>query len=160
MKLAERFEIQNLDPELIKSERDRIFPVLQRILPFAKVIEVGSTAVEGVIGKQDIDFLARVPRNLFHAAKEALDQNFYRNERQFSAEDFQGYRVSSPLDIAIQLTAENGEHDVFERFLTLLRSDPELRRTYNELKVAFNLRPMDEYRVAKGDFIKRALANK
>ena len=130
------------------------------MLPFATVMEVGSTAVEGLLGKQDLDLLVRVPQDRFTEARSVLDHVFPRNERQLSDEEFQGYLVTSPLDVSVQLTIKNGRHDVFEDFVVLLRSDPELRRAYNELKVAWNRRPMEEYRAAKNDFIAKALAGK
>ena len=123
------------------------------------MIEVGSTAVEGVIGKEDLDFLVRVPPDRFGDARIILDRQFERNERQFANSEFQGYRVVSPIGVSIQLTTENGPLDVFEKFLLRLRSDPALRNAYNDLKLAWNGRPMDDYRAAKGDFIAAALAS-
>ncbi len=46
---------------------------------------------------------------------------------------------------------------MFERFLKLLRADPEVRRAYNDLKLNWNLRSMNDYRAAKVEFIEKAL---
>ena len=157
--MVELFHILNIDSALLRRERERILQLLNNLLSFGAVVEVGSTAVEGVIGKEDIDFLVRVPCDRFGEARNILDQHFERNERQLADSEFQGYRVASPIDVSVQLTIENGRYDDFEPFLLQLRSDPALRRAYNDLKLAWNGRPMEEYRAAKSDFIAAALAS-
>jgi GrpB-like predicted nucleotidyltransferase (UPF0157 family) len=115
---VERFEIRNFDPKLKESERDRVLKNLARLLPFATtILEVGSTAVQGIVGKEDIDLLVRVPRGQFSDARQILDRTYSRNERQFSDDEFQSYLVISPLEVAVHLVVQDERHDVFERFL-------------------------------------------
>ena len=87
-----------------------------------------------------------------------LDAAFERNEDQLSNAIYQGYHVRSELDVAIQLTVAGGPYDDFVPFLDALANDPTLVRRYNELKRAWDGRPMDDYRSAKSAFIREVLA--
>jgi GrpB-like predicted nucleotidyltransferase (UPF0157 family) len=153
------FQICDLDRGTLQAERDRILLDIRAAIPFASIMEVGSTAVDGVVGKQDLDFVVRVPLLRFEEARDILDKRFQRNQQQLSTAEYQGYLIPSFLDAAIQLIVEVGKHDNFERFLGLLRANGELRRAYNELKVAWNGRSMRGYRLAKESFIESALNN-
>jgi hypothetical protein len=101
--MSDIFHLQNLDPQLIAVERVRVFDLLQDLMPPGSVMEVGSTAITGVIGKQDIDFMVRVHRSEFIKVRDILDRNFRRNPDQLSNNEFQGYCVESSLDVSIQL---------------------------------------------------------
>lgn len=133
--------------------------LLAKIVPTESVFEVGSTAVAGIIGKQDLDFLVRVPPEKFQATRAALDQAFTRNPEQLSNAIYQGYIVESNMDVAIQLTIEDGPFDNFLAFLDRLRESAELRQEYNELKRQFDGALMADYREAKQVFIERVLAS-
>jgi GrpB-like predicted nucleotidyltransferase (UPF0157 family) len=155
--MTECFRIIQIDAGLLAAERDRVLALLKTLLPSAAVAEVGSTAVPGVVGKQDIDVAVRVPEANFSETRDILDAHFSRNETQLSNTKYQGYRVTSPLDIAIQLTVQGCEYDFFDRFLNHLRRDAALRASYNQLKMAWDGKPMDEYRAAKSRFIEAVL---
>jgi GrpB-like predicted nucleotidyltransferase (UPF0157 family) len=150
------FVVADPDPRLA-SERDRVLGLLRSAVPEAEVFEVGSTAVEGVIGKGDLDFLVRVAADAFPALLERLDAVLPRNPNQLSNEAYQGYLVPSPLDVAVQATVKGGPYDDFLAFLDALRADPALIAEYNALKREWHGRPMDAYREAKGAFVARAL---
>lgn len=152
------FRIQTIDAASLRRERTRVLHTLARVLPAAEALEVGSTAVDGVIGKGDLDVLVRVPEGDFPAARAALDGCFRRNPDQLANALYQGYTVDSALDVAVQLTVKGGPYDDFERFLEALRADPALVDRYNALKRAWHGRPMDAYRAAKAAFIEAVLA--
>ena len=148
-------------PAALDAERDRILAAVQAILPaLAEVFEVGSTAVPGVIGKQDLDLLVRAPLEAFEATREALDQAFSRDPGQLSNEEYQGYRVQSPYDVAIQCTVKGSSYDTFLDFLDALRSAPERVEAYNALKRQWHGRDMDAYREAKAAFIQDVLKDR
>jgi len=154
---TEIFQIRDLDSNTLLNERARVLRLIEEIVPFASVMEVGSTAIEGVIGKQDIDFAVRTPLERFEEARSILDRHFQRNANQLSNAEYQGYLVPSPLDVAIQLLVAGGKYDHFERFLKLLSADETLRNAYNALKISWNGRSMNGYRRAKQTFIDKAL---
>src|SRR6266851_3962180 len=115
-------------------------------------VSIGFRDRPGVVGKQDLDFLVKVPRGRFLRTREILDRAFERDRRQHSDHEFQGYCLPSTISGAIQLTVKDGRYDVFERFLEVLRAKPEVRRAYNELKRDWNLRSMNGYRATKAAF--------
>ena len=154
----ETFRVRQFDENLLRQEVDRVLGLIRKVVPSASVMEVGSTAIEGVVGKQDLDFVVRVPSNRFDQARRIMDLAFSRNSQQISNGEYQGYVVPSPLDVAIQLIVEDGQYDTFEKFLLTVSADPALKRAYNDLKVAWDGRPMKEYRVAKRCFIDSVLS--
>ncbi|UJR84006.1 GrpB family protein [Sandaracinus amylolyticus] len=159
--MIERFHIGAIDPSEHARVRDEVLAQLSRALPsWAEALEVGSTAVPGVIGKGDIDLLVRVPRERFDDARAIVDRLFERNPRQLSNEQYQGYLVPSHLDVAIQLTVRGGPYDDFVAFLDALRASPSLVERYNALKREWDGREMDAYREAKSRFITEALSRR
>ena len=156
--MTRKFYISKICSDILNSERKRITQRLLEIVPENHLFEVGSTAIEGVIGKQDIDFLIRVRPNDFVSIRTALDQIFTRNPDQLSNDLYQGYTVESEMDVAIQLTIEGGPHDHFLTFLSRLRANIDLRQKYNELKTEFDGCAMADYQNAKHKFINEVLA--
>lgn len=153
-----RFYLRNVNPGAIDAERERVLALLHSTVPVDRVHEVGSTAVPGVIGKQDLDFLVLIPAEEFEVTRSELDKRFPRDPNQMSNGCYQGYRVDSTLDVAIQLTVRGGSYDTFLYFLDRLKGSESLRAEYNRLKRSFDGRPMDEYRDAKRVFIERVLS--
>lgn len=157
--MVEVFRINDIDPSALDAERRRVLALLTAIVPPERVHEVGSTAVPGIVGKQDLDFLVLVQAQDFRSTRHDLDQQFPRNLGQLSNDVYQGYKVDSALDVAIQLTIEGSAHDNFLTFLDALRASANLRAEYNRLKQAFDGRAMDKYRDAKGAFIEKVLSS-
>lgn len=154
----EIFRLSHRAPADLAAERDRAIELLAAHVPMECIREVGSTAVEGVVGKQDLDLLVLVPPGVFTAIRARLDQVLARHSEQWSDDQFQGYVFASPLEVSIQLTVEGCPHDHFDRFLAALRSWPSLREAYNTLKAAYDGRLMSDYRAAKSAFIESVLA--
>lgn len=63
------FELREPPVDALERARETWLPRLEAGLPFAEILEIGSTAVAGVIGKQNLDFLARVRREDFVRAR-------------------------------------------------------------------------------------------
>ncbi len=157
--MEQTFRINEIDAAQLDAERQRVLNLITEHVESDYVFEVGSTAVTGVIGKQDLDFLVRVSAAEFCATRAVLDQHFARNPQQLSTDEYQGYLVKSKLDVAIQLTITHGPHDTFLKFLDLLQNSAELRDSYNQLKRRYDGQPMAEYRDAKQRFIENTLGN-
>jgi len=154
----EIFRVRHLDPRILAKERERVHSLLSACDLPGRVIEAGSTAVPGLVGKGDLDFLVLVSAAEFSVAREILDHHFSRNPEQLANEQYQGYKVESNMDVAIQLTIEGGRYDTFETFLEILNSSAEVREHYNRLKYAYDGKSMQEYREAKSAFIEKALS--
>lgn len=141
----------------MSAERDRVIAILKSCVPAEWISEVGSTALEGVIGKQDIDILVLVPEASFLEVRGRLDSTLRRDRNQLSDDQFQGYIFESSLDVAVQLTVKGGTYDEFHQFLDALRESPNLVDAYNTLKIEYDGKPMAEYREAKSAFIRSVL---
>ena len=157
MASEDTFRIVSHEPLRLERERARLFAVVRDATPVGSLLEVGSTAVEGVVGKEDIDFALVAPPHQFGVARADLDRRFERDLQQISNSEYQAYRIPSIFDAAIQLFVAGSQYDTFQSFLTHLRKSPSLRRAYNDLKSEWNGRPMQDYRAAKRRFIEAAL---
>ena len=75
--------------------------------------EVGSTAIAGITGKQDLDFAVRGSAERFEEARSVLDGLYQRNDAQQSDTGFPGYILESSLDASVQLLAAGSQYDTF-----------------------------------------------
>jgi GrpB-like predicted nucleotidyltransferase (UPF0157 family) len=141
-----------------REEKEKIMALLRALLPSNDVFEIGSTALEGMIGKCDLDFAVRVKPEDFENIRELLDGLFQRNSRQLSNEKFQGYLYPSPIDVSLQLFIEGSEYDDFDLFLEILRCNSEVYQAYKALKMAWHGRSMAGYLEAKNAFILKAFS--
>ncbi|MBB4236229.1 GrpB-like predicted nucleotidyltransferase (UPF0157 family) [Rhizobium esperanzae] len=151
------FRIVSHDCDEFRRERERLFIEVRNVTPVGLLLEVGSTAVPGLIGKEDIDFALIVPADQFVVARADLDKSFQRDGQQLSNFQYQGYVLPSKFDAAVQLTIRGSKFDTFQNFVSKMRRSPSLRRAYNKLKLEWDGKPMDEYRVAKRKFIEDVL---
>lgn len=140
------FRISSLDIRIMRLERVRVVRFLKALLPYADIHEIGSTVVPGVLGKQDLDFSIKVHADNSKQAKKSLDAEFFRNAEQIAYNCIQGYKVQSSLDLSLQLIVIDSRYDVFDAFICILKRDAELRAAYNQLKIHWDGRPMQEYR--------------
>lgn len=128
---------------------------LNRVLPWAEHHHVGSTAVPGSRTKGDLDVVVRVVQERFEEADAILAENFDRNLESDRTDDFSAFEDSSTdPDLGIQLVAKGSPADTFLDWIARLRADPALRREYDQLKAQYEGALMDEYRSAKGAFIR------
>ena len=65
MTQLELFHLRHIDASQLRTERDRVLRLIRKLIPSDSVMEVGSTAIEGIVGKQDLDFVVRVPSHRF-----------------------------------------------------------------------------------------------
>jgi GrpB-like predicted nucleotidyltransferase (UPF0157 family) len=129
---------------------------LRRLLPQADIRHVGSTAVPGSMTKGDLDVVVRVQPADFKLSEELLGAKFDRNTGSERTHDFSAFKDDSATpDLGIQLVAVGGPADNFHIWVQQLLDDPTLRRQYDELKLKFEGRDMEEYRLVKSDFITR-----
>lgn len=157
MTLEDKFRIVRHEPLRLERERARLFAVVRDATPLGSLLEVGSTAVEGLVGKEDIDFALVAPQHQFEVVRAALDRRFERDLQQISNCEYQGYIIPSTFDAAVQLLVAGSQYDTFDKFLSHLRESPPLRKAYNDLKAKWNGLPMKDYRAAKRRFIEAAL---
>jgi GrpB-like predicted nucleotidyltransferase (UPF0157 family) len=138
---------------------------LRALVPGADVQHVGSTAVPGSLTKGDLHLQVRVPAEHFAAAEAALAEAYPRNPGSmylpgvFAAFERKGDidepRRGASIDLGVQLTAIDGEVDVFWRFREVLLARPDLAAEYDALKRRHEGAAMSAYRTAKDSFFAR-----
>lgn len=129
------------------------------ILPHAQVEEIGSTAIAGSLTKGDIDLLVLVDEDKFGNSETLLTAQFAINEMDLLAY-FQSYTLCRDgFDVGLQLTIANEANFKFVAFRNCLRSNPELVEQYNQIKLNAQHCTMDDYRLAKHQFIEAVLNN-
>ena len=141
---------------------DRLYDVvagrLREILPWAEHHHVGCTAVPGSRTKGDLDIAVRVPQERFEEADAVLAGQFSRNLGSDRTTYFSAFQdVTTDPDLGVQLVAIGSPADSFLAWISRLRTDPDLRRRYDRLKERYEGAPMDEYRLAKSEFIRENL---
>jgi GrpB-like predicted nucleotidyltransferase (UPF0157 family) len=157
----EIFELSDPPGDALERAREIWLPRLEAGLPFAEILEIGSTAVAGLIGRRNLDFLARVRREDFFRAGQSLDGLLERDPRNSGDDALQAYRLPcDDLDIVLRLTVVGGPHDRFHLFVERLRDDARLRAAYNRLKQKCNGKTMRDYCTAKSDFVAKALGSR
>jgi len=138
--------------------------VIEQRDPRLVVEHVGSTAVPGCHGKGVIDLVVTYTKGELESAKAVLDALGF--QRQSGGEPFPETRpmrvaALSTLDGSFRIHAHVIERDGLEHrrlvaFRDALRSDPELRRAYEETKeqiIARGISDSLDYTRAKGSFI-------
>jgi GrpB-like predicted nucleotidyltransferase (UPF0157 family) len=127
---------------------------LTRLLPYADVQHVGSTAIPGSLTKGDLDIQVRVTSEEYEAARRKLLGLYAVNAGGFCAADavsFEDYGTRPPH--GVHLTAIGGSGDIQWKFRDVLMASPELRREYDRLKERHDGGRMDVYRGAKEIFV-------
>ena len=132
---------------------------LKSIVADAEIHHVGSTAIPGLLTKGDLDVQIRVSAEQFEYAKAELARLYPVNEGGFRGSEaisFEDYTAQP--SVGIHLTVTGSPSDVQVRFRDLLLSSSTLRREYDELKRLHEGCPMEEYRMAKAEFVGRVLS--
>lgn len=141
-------------------EFERAAAALIIVVPFAAVEHVGSTAIPGSPTKGDLDILVRVDRTDFGRAQVALDAVLSRSQRNEPTDCYCEYDFAdSGVLASVQLCVTGEFQDRHFRGLkSVLVSDPEALRLYNDLKAEYEGREMAEYRRAKERLIESFLS--
>lgn len=129
------------------------------VLPAGAEIEhVGATAVPGCLTKGDIDLAVRVAAHDFAAAELALAALLERNSDSHRSADFASFcDPDARPELGVQLVAAGSAFDFFATFRDALIADPALLARYNTLKLTWDGRDMEAYRVAKSAFVELVL---
>jgi GrpB-like predicted nucleotidyltransferase (UPF0157 family) len=150
-----------VDPESLRAaaatvfarERERVLAAL----PAAQVEQIGATSIPGAWSKGDVDLLVRVPRAGFAEAVDALRGLYAEHQLENWSATFASFAAADG-PVGAQLVVAGGPDDVaFRRFRDRLAAEPELRREYNELKLAHEGAAEADYRAAKGAFVRRVV---
>jgi len=131
---------------------------IQRLLPNAEIIHVGSTAIPNSLTKKDIDIQVRVHKDDFLKSVAKLSTIYNLNDGSTQTDYFRAFEDDSEsLPLGIQLTIMNSELDIFWEIKEFLLNNKEYIVKYNQLKTKFSGKSMQEYRIAKNHFFERLM---
>jgi len=133
---------------------------IRAALPAARIEEIGSSSVPGLLSKGDLDIFVGVEPGAFGKAKRALKGLGFA-EKRGTHRDRSLWPFTArglPVDAGIQLVALGSKYEFFIRFRDLLRRRPRLRAEYNRVKRGCTTLGPSAYRRVKSRFIERVLA--
>ncbi|MFJ7952814.1 GrpB family protein [Lysinibacillus sp. NPDC096418] len=156
-------QVNFFENSLFKEKVEKTFLVQKKLIhehmPEADVQHVGSTAVPHSLTKGDLDIQVRVTPELFLKAVQTLSKLYDLNEGSVKTDSFRAFKDDSTIPpLGVQLTIIDSEYDFFWKFRDVLILNDIFRVEYDELKIEFEGKEMDEYRVAKNEFFQKIMA--
>lgn len=147
------------NPEEYQSKASHIFALLKEkiaeVLPTARVEHIGSSAIEGVISKGDLDIFGGVTNAEFDHACEILASLGFmvKSDTLRTAALCMMECFDYEIDVGIQIVDMTLDQANFIGFRDALRSNPELVLRYNQLKRNSVGLAESDYRTRKSKFI-------
>jgi GrpB-like predicted nucleotidyltransferase (UPF0157 family) len=144
---------------LHRAKADALFVRIERevrlLLPTALVEHVGSTSLPDGLTKGDLDVQIRVQMEDYDHACRVLETAYQANPGGFTEQGRSFNNDATDPPLGIHVTIIGGPSDIQHAQRDLLRSRPDLRAEYDELKRKFDGAPMEAYREAKDAFFTR-----
>lgn len=146
-------DFKDLAEEIFQKEKSRIL----KLIPAAEIEHIGSTAIPGSITKGDLDINVRVTVEDFDKAVEKLKTLYQINQPKNWTDTFASFKDDDSFDlpIGVQLTVIDSEYDDFISLKDLLVKRVDLLEEYNQMKVKYEGKDMEEYRKEKSDFFEK-----
>ncbi len=154
----EKFIIKDYDATYAQKQFQKLKEKLEQIVSVKiDVQHVGATSIPNTITKGDIDCCVRVEKEHFDLCDSILSKHFTRNHSSVRNDFFSSF-IEAENNIGIQLVISESDLDVFTAFRDILKQHPKILEEYNDLKMSYNEKSMDDYRNAKDAFINKILA--
>jgi len=152
-----------LKPSEYQSQTSEIFISLKKkvhsFLPLARVEHIGSSAIEGMVSKGDLDIFLGVDKEAHTSTLEIIKSFGFEIKQGTLRTDELCMLISAsyPIEVAIQVVANGSVFENFLIFRDLLQSDVVLKNEYNQLKESSAGLTEDDYRLKKSAFIENIL---
>lgn len=130
---------------------------IMRVLWFADIQHIGSSAIPDSITKGDVDLNIRVELKDFKKAKKELKKLYQINQPENWTPNFASFKddKSFTLPVGVQLTIKDSKYDDFAKLRDLLINNSNLLEEYNQMKQKYEGKDMDEYRKEKAEFFEK-----
>jgi len=129
-----------------------------RVVPNADVQHIGSTAIPGSLTKGDLDIQVRVGQKDFKKAQKALSKIYKPNKGNPPTKTYASFKNNSAkIPLGVQLIVVGSKEDNFTALQDILVGNKKHLKAYNALKEQYQVKPMREYRKAKGKFVEKVL---
>lgn len=136
--------------KIFEEQRKRI----AKLLPTADIQHIGSTAIPTSITKGDLDIVVRVEEEEFPKAVEALRSLYQINQPENWSVTFASFKDDDSYDLPFgaQLQVKGSDYDDMHTLRDILIDNPNLLEEYNQMKLKFEGKDMNQYRKIKSDF--------
>ncbi len=137
---------------IFANEKKRIL----KLLPFADVQHIGSTAIPNSLTKGDLDINIRVKKDKLVEARSVLEKNYMPNKLNVWSDEsasFEDYNYE--LHLRIQLSTIGTKYDDFISLRDKLLHNPSFVESYNRLKRKHEGKSMKVYRREKSAFLEK-----
>jgi len=129
-----------------------------RVVPNADVQHIGSTAIPGSLTKGDLDIQVRVGQKDFKKAQKALSKIYKPNKGNLPTKTYASFKNNSAkIPLGVKLIVVGSKEDNFTALQDILVGNKKHLKAYNALKEQYQVKPMREYRKAKGKFVEKVL---
>jgi acyl-CoA thioester hydrolase len=156
MKHDDTYRLNDVDREALQRRVDELRAGIRAIVPHALVEHVGATSVPGLATKGDLDVQVRVHRERFDDARAALTSRFRPYAHAYQPPDGASFDDDHPVVPAgVHLTVIDSDADEQWVFRELLRQDEALSSSFQQLRLAYAGRAMDDWRAAKAQVYER-----
>jgi GrpB-like predicted nucleotidyltransferase (UPF0157 family) len=155
MKFLDAQDYQPLAQEVFS----RLRILIKEVLPAAQIEHIGSSSIQGVLSKGDLDIFVGVEPAHFTEATVALESLGFRikhdslRTESLCPFEFPNY----PLDVGVQLVALGSRFEFFRLFRDQMNKNAKLRAAYNRLKKDAAGLNEAQYRELKSKFIENVL---
>ena len=144
--------------ESIESTYNEIVSEIKQRFPDVSIIHIGSSSVDELLTKGDLDILVIANSSNFQRLFNYLNESYEINSGVELSSSFASFKDESSIpNVGIQLALSLENDYDFLIFQNMLLKSNKLKNEYNELKKAFDGKLMVEYRAEKSDFIEEAL---
>lgn len=145
-------ELMNKANELFQSEKNKI----KTLLPFADIQHIGSTVIPGSVTKGDLDIVVRVTKEEFNRSVEILKSMYKVNQPENWSETFASFKANTlEMDFGAQLVVIDSLSDDFHKLHDILKTNSQLLKEYNAMKLKYEGKNMNDYRKEKADFFQK-----
>jgi GrpB-like predicted nucleotidyltransferase (UPF0157 family) len=144
--------------ESIESTYNEIVSEIKQRFPDVSTIHIGSSSVDDLLTKGDLDILVIANSSNFQQLFNYLNEGYEINSGVELSSSFASFKDDSSIpNVGIQLALSLENDYDFLIFQNILLKSNKLKNEYNGLKKAFDGKLMVEYRAAKSDFIEKVL---
>ncbi|MEI8632691.1 GrpB family protein [Vibrio sp. PP-XX7] len=131
---------------------------VRQLLSNVRVEHIGSSSIPGAISKGDLDIFIGVDAAELENAVRTLATLGFQEKQHTLRTPVLCMLESLTEEVAFQVVANDSEFESFLTFRDKLRSDADLVREYNALKMSCASLSHDAYRERKSVFVERVIA--
>jgi GrpB-like predicted nucleotidyltransferase (UPF0157 family) len=134
---------------------------LGRFLPSAEIHHIGASSMPFGHTKGDLDVNVRVDEQTFEYAVSMLNKHYEVAQYEDWTPTYASFSTDRyELPLGVQVTVKGSVDDFLLDLRDRMRSDSELLRRYDEIKLHAATRGPDAYWAAKNDFLKEILTSR